>query len=140
MRILAIAVVIAFLVAGCKEKHSSSAVQTNGDETVNRPDIEYESPVPDETGVLPTAVVLVRFSDPMDPFSINTGTFIVRDGSGAPIAGTITYNATTHEATFTPSALLMPSMTYTASLAAGILNTSGVSLGVGHAWLFTTAP
>jgi hypothetical protein len=76
----------------------------------------------------------------MDPVTINPGTFIVRDASGTSIAGTVTYSPATQEATFTPSALLMPSMTYTASLAAGILNTSGVSLGVGHAWLFTTGP
>ena len=140
VRILAIAVMAMLLVAGCNKKHNVSGVQTNGDETVKRPDIEYESPIPDEKGVLLTAVVLVRFTEPMDPLTINTGTFIVRDGSGAPIAGTISYSVGTNEATFTPTALLMPMMTYTASLAAYIQNTAGVSLGVGHAWLFTTGP
>ncbi|MCC6740179.1 MAG: Ig-like domain-containing protein [Planctomycetia bacterium] len=140
MRILAIAVVAALAVAGCKEKHSSSAVQTNGDETVYRPDIEFESPIPDEKGVALTAVVLVRFSEPMNVATINTGTFIVRDPLGAPIAGVITYNTTTDEATFTPSAPLAPFATYTASLAASISSVNGVSLGVGHAWLFTTGP
>jgi hypothetical protein len=140
VRILAIAVVVSFLAAGCKQKHSSSGVSTNGDEPVYRPDIEYESPIPDETGVLLTAVVMVRFSDDMDPVTITTSSFLVRDGGGTPIAGTIGYAPATKTATFTPTALLMPSMKYTAELAAYIQNTSGVSLGVGHAWQFTTAP
>jgi len=140
VRILALAVVVAFLVAGCKKDGSStSAVSTNGDES-HHPDVIFESPIPGETGVLPTAVVTAIFDDPMDPLTITTGTFILHDGGGMPVSGTIAYTATTRTATFTPAALLMPSMTYTASLAAYIQNTSGESLGVSHAWSFTTAP
>ncbi|KAF0240981.1 MAG: hypothetical protein FD180_4678 [Planctomycetota bacterium] len=140
VRILALAVVVAFLVAGCKKDGSStSAVSTNGDES-HHPDVIFESPIPEETGVLPTAVVTAIFDDPMDPLTITTGTFILHDGGGMPVAGTVTYTATTRTATFTPTALLMPSMTYTASLSAYIQNTSGESLGVSHAWWFITAP
>jgi len=134
----AIVVAAILAVAGCKQKHSTSGVSTNGDES-HHPDVIFESPIPDEEGVSEAAIVTAIFDDPMNPTTITTGSFFLRILGGPPVAGTVTYDVPSRTATFTPSALLLSSTTYVAEISTFVQNTSGESLGVAHAWQFRTA-
>jgi len=63
--------------------------------------------------------------------------FTVKDGSGAAVAGSVSYNSSTQTATFTPSAALASGTTFTASVSAS--DTSGNAMPSPVTWSFTTA-
>lgn len=65
----------------------------------------------------------VRFSEDMDSTTINTTTFLV-----AGVTGSVSYDAVTRIATFTPSASLAFNTTYTVTLTSGIKDLSGTSM------------
>jgi hypothetical protein len=64
-------------------------------------------------------VVAVTFNEAMDPASISSSSLTVRDGAGVPVAGVVSYDAPSFTARFTPSAPLVPEMTYTVAIAGG---------------------
>lgn len=96
------------------------------------------------TGVDPAATVTVSFNEPMDPASINTATFQLRDPANNLVAGTVTYDANTNTASLKPDALLAQGTTYTARVAGGassprVLDLAGNSLTADYTWSFTTS-
>lgn len=80
------------------------------------------------------AQIKVIFSEDMDASTIGTDAFTV---SGSTVTGTVSYDADTRTAVFTPAALLHNTRTYTATLAASVKDASGNSLGADHTWSFT---
>ncbi len=105
------------------------------------PTITLTSPVNGATGVAINQAVSATFSKAMNPLSINTTTFTLTGPSGAAVIGTISYNAATFIATFTPSANLVSNTIYTADITTGVTDSTGNSLGSGVApnpWSFTT--
>ena len=79
--------------------------------------------------------ISVTFSAAMDPSTITTSTFIVKQGT-TTVSGTVGMAGLT--ATFTPAALLLPSTVYTATITTGAKNTSGKSLSADFVWSVTT--
>jgi hypothetical protein len=63
--------------------------------------------------------VKVTFNEQMNAASINATTFTVSSAVGSGVTGTITYDATTNTATFTPSAPLAPGTPYTVIIKGG---------------------
>jgi hypothetical protein len=58
--------------------------------------------------VLTKSAITVTFSEAMDPATINATNITLKVTlSGNPRAGTVTYDATTHVATFTPTVQLL---------------------------------
>ncbi|WP_263353146.1 Ig-like domain-containing protein [Acidicapsa acidisoli] len=81
------------------------------------------------------------FSEAMNPLTITTGTFTLTGPGGTAIAGTVSYDAINFIATFTPTAPLIASTIYTATVSNGVTNLAGVALGTTGApnpWTFTT--
>jgi hypothetical protein len=81
------------------------------------------------------STVIADFNEPIDPATITSANFIVTNGT-TPIAGSITVSGTT--ATFTPSALLAPSSTYTITLSPGIKDLAGNMMNTNSSWSFPT--
>ena len=81
--------------------------------------------------------ITVEFSEAMNPDSINTNTFIVFNGNSA-VSGTVSYDASTNKAIFTPDNPLNYTTSYTVNLTTGISSASGVSLTDDITWAFTT--
>jgi len=54
------------------------------------------------------------------------------------VAGTVSYNATTRVATFTPTAALEKGKTYTATLSTAVKDSLGNALAAAYSWSFTT--
>ncbi len=106
------------------------------------PTVLSTSPTDGATGVAITATVKVTFSEAMDATTINGTTFSLKiTSSSAAVAGTVTYDATTHVATFTPTASLLPSTGYTATVTTGAKDAAGNALSPGTVtFAFTTAP
>jgi Bacterial Ig-like domain len=98
------------------------------------------SPANGATGVSANAVVTVPFSEAMDATTINASNITLRvTSSGTSVGGTVTYNSTTHVASFTPSAPLATPVNYTLTVASGVKDVAGNAMGVNFQSTFTTA-
>lgn len=91
------------------------------------------SPANLDASVPLSSAVTVAFSEPMDPATITTGTFLVTSG-GTPVAGTVSYADAA--ATFTPDAILAGGLTYTATVKTGVADAAGNALATEYTWTF----
>jgi hypothetical protein len=111
---------------------------TTRDETP--PTVLGFTPANGQTGVGPNPPITVTFSEAMDANTINTSTITLKvASSGAAVAGTVTYAAATHVATFTPSAPLSAPVTYTIGVSTGVKDVAGNALATAASSSFTTA-
>lgn len=90
------------------------------------------------SGASPVAIgsrLTAIFSEKMDPLSINTGTFLLKQGN-TPITGTVNYSGVT--AVFTPASNLAYNTTYTATITIGAKDLADNPLAQNYNWSFTT--
>lgn len=105
------------------------------------PKVVAENPANLATGVTINSVVRATFDKAMDPLTITTLTFTLKNG-GVSVSGQVTYDALSKVATLTPSLKLLPNTTYTATVTAGARDLAGHGLAPGlvpNPWTFTTA-
>lgn len=93
-------------------------------------------PIENSDGTARNTAINITFNEAMDPLTINSSTFIVKQGTTV-VDGTVTYTGTT--ATFTPTNSLEPGLTYTATLTTDAKDLAGNSLASSKEWSFTTA-
>jgi hypothetical protein len=103
------------------------------------PSVISTVPVAGATGVPVNQVISAAFSQPMKPSTITSTTFLLAGPGAAPIAGTVSYNATGSVASFTPTSLLAYNTIYTATITTGVTNTVGVQPAASYTWSFTTS-
>jgi hypothetical protein len=90
--------------------------------------------------VVTGAAASATFSQPMDPATVNSSSFTVRETTGSNVAGTVAMNAANTMATFTPtSSALNPNTSYTATVTTAAKNAGGVAMANPIAWTFTTS-
>jgi Ice-binding-like/Bacterial Ig-like domain len=83
--------------------------------------------------------VTATFSQPMDPATVNSLTFRVKETTGDDVAGTVVMNEANTEATFTPtSSALNPNTSHTAAITTAARNAAGVAMAHPITWSFTT--
>ncbi|MEO5904907.1 MAG: Ig-like domain-containing protein [Gemmatimonadaceae bacterium] len=127
-------------VAGNALAANSTATFTTVPDTT-APTIIATSPINNATGVPVGTVVKVTFSEAMDATTINATNFKLNvTAGGAVVTGTVTYDAATRVATFTPSASLALSTKYTATVTTGVKDAAGNPLATNATFDFTTAP
>ncbi len=102
------------------------------------PTISGQSPSSGTTAVSPSTTVSVTFSETMSASSITTSSFTLTQG-GSPVSGSVSYDAGTQTATFTPSGNLAYSTSCTATLTTGVQDSEGVALASTSSLSFTTA-
>ena len=78
----------------------------------------------------------VTFNEPMNPTTITTATFSLKQGSTV-VPGTVTYSDST--ATFTPSAPLSTGTIYTGTITTAVKDVAGNALAANYTWSFTTS-
>ena len=100
------------------------------------PTVISTDPANNATGVAVNKVIAATFSVPMDPTTITSSTFTLKQGTTA-VSGAVTYSGST--ASFTPSSNLLASTVYTATITTGAKNVAGISLVNNYVWSFTTA-
>jgi hypothetical protein len=101
------------------------------------PTVVSRVPASGDTGVLVDTVVTATFSEAMNSSTITTSSFTLKIGT-TPVSGSVSYNAGTYTATFTPSAYLTDDTIYTASLSTAVTDAAGNALGAASTWNFTT--
>jgi len=99
------------------------------------PSVSSTSPVADATNIAVGAVITATFSEAMDSSTITASSFTLDS-----VAGSVSYDSGTYTATFTPSANLSYSTTYTATLSTAITDAAGNPLASAYSWSFTTEP
>src|SRR5262249_52281351 len=99
------------------------------------------TPASNATGVPLATTARAVFSEAIDPATVTTSTFVLRDQGGAAIGATVSYNAGTRTAALANTAGLLPQTTYTATLsggAGGVKDLAGNALASDFVWSFTT--
>ncbi len=99
------------------------------------PRVISTDPASNATGVVLNKVISATFNMPMNPLTLSTATFTVKQGA-LSIFGVISYTGLT--VTFTPNAPLIGGEVYTCSISTDAQNTAGTSLANNYVWTFTT--
>jgi hypothetical protein len=102
---------------------------------VTRPTVIASMPINGATNVAVNTFITADFSKAMDPTSINTTTFLVKQGT-TPIAGTVTYSGV--KATFAPSVNLARNTVYNVTITTGAKDLVGNALAGDYTWIFQT--
>jgi hypothetical protein len=97
------------------------------------PTVTTRSPAAGATGVATSTAVTATFSEPVQSGTI---AMTLRDPGGVAVPGSVSYNGTTRQATFTPAAALAASTAYTASVSGAADPSGNVMAPV--SWSFTT--
>ncbi len=100
---------------------------------VTPPTVVSTNPTDGWTNAFLNQSVSATFSEPMQAATLNILNFTVNG-----VIGTVTYDAATMIAKFTPAALLSPNTTYTATITQGVKDSSGNALATAKIWTFTT--
>lgn len=105
--------------------------------TVPVPTVTSTDPFNNAIGVDVNKTLTANFSIAMDPLTINTTTFTLRQGTTV-ITGVVLYTGGT-TASFNPVNALNPGLVYTATITTGAKSTAGIPLASNYVWNFTTS-
>ncbi|MBF5041876.1 DUF3494 domain-containing protein [Aggregicoccus sp. 17bor-14] len=100
------------------------------------PQVRSTGPTANATGVATNRRLTATFSEAMDPVSLTSATFTVRQGS-TPVSGNVTYGPGTL-ATFVPASSLAVNARFDATLSTGVRDLNGNALAAAYSWSFTT--
>ncbi len=92
-------------------------------------------PANNATNVVLNKTITATFNQPMDPLSVTTSTFTIKQGT-TPVTGTVSYTGST--ASFKPTSALTASTLYTGTITTGVKNAGGTVMANNYVWTFTT--
>jgi hypothetical protein len=99
------------------------------------PKVITTDPADNATGVALNKTITANFSIAMDPLTINTNTFTLKNGTTV-VPGVVTYSGTT--LSFNPTSDLAVGTNYTATINTEAKNLAGISLANNFVWDFNT--
>lgn len=105
------------------------------------PEIVSTVPANAAINVALNQAVSATFTEAMNPLTITTATFLLTGPGRTAVAATVSYDAVDFIATLTPTAPLIASSSYTATVTNGATDLTGNPLGTSGApnpWTFTT--
>ena len=144
MRILKVSMIwipaflLAVAIAGCSDPDKHAGTGGPGD-PLTPPTVTAVTPPNASTLVCPNnAVITATFSKPMNAATLTTTSFTLTSG-GANVTGAVSYVAATMVATFTPSASLAGTTSYTATITTAAQDQFGNALASNFVWTFTTS-
>jgi hypothetical protein len=100
-----------------------------------KPTVRSTVPLANATTVMIDSKLSAQFSEAMNPATITTKTFTVKQGN-TTVPGTVSYSGVT--ALFTPAAALSSSTVYSAVITTGATDLAGNAVESDHVWNFTT--
>ena len=130
MLILSVFIII---LPGCGVGGGGTTSVGGGETTA--PTVILTVPANAATSVFTNTKITATFSEAMDPLTITTTTFTLKQGATA-VSGTVAYSGVT--AVFTPASNLAASTTYTATITTGAKDLAGNALASDYVWSFTT--
>jgi hypothetical protein len=118
-----------------------AAFTTGATSDTTAPDVSSTSPADAQTDVFNNKTVAATFGESMDPLTITAANFRLTGPGGAPVTGTVTYDASSRIAALRPASDLAPNTTYTSRIsggANGAKDLAGNPLASDKVWTFTT--
>ena len=106
---------------------------------ITPPTVIATTPVNGATGVNTVTGIMAAFSEPINPATFTSSSFVLRNPAGVSVGAAIGYGAATRVATLTPSAPLAGLTTYTATISTAVKDVAGNALASPVLWSFTTA-
>lgn len=122
-----IALALAAFVVGCG---GDNAADTSA------PIVSSTTPANAANGVAISADITATFSESVDPATVSTMTFTLKQGATV-VPGVVSYTGTT--ATFNPTSNLVAGLSYVATITTGVKDMSGNAMAVKKTWSFLTA-
>ena len=104
--------------------------------TSGPPTVTSTQPANNASKICPSQAIQATFSKAMDPSTITTSTFTLKNGP-TPVPGAVTYNGLT--ATLKPASDLALNTLYTATISSAAKSVGGDALAADKSWTFTTA-
>ena len=105
------------------------------------PTVTVRTPANGSSGIYVGGSATATFSEAVNPGSITTSTFLLRDSANTLVPANVTYNAQTNVATLSPQSALLYGATYTVTVkggSGGVSDYAGNTLASDVAWSFTT--
>jgi hypothetical protein len=102
--------------------------------TAVAPTVTARTPASGATNISRSTAITATFNEDVLSSSIS---FVLKDQAGNTVAGVLSYNSTTHVATFTPSSRLKATQTYTVTIS-GVTDSVGNVMVAPLTWSFTT--
>jgi len=124
------------LLLGCQHDDDNPA-PTPLPPVVTTPTVTSVTPLDSTTEVLIGTAVSATFSEAMDTSTITEESFVLSAGAQA-VTGSVTVDAGSNTATFTPTAALSSSTIYTATVTSATTSVAGQALASDFVWSFTT--
>jgi fibronectin type 3 domain-containing protein len=103
------------------------------------PDVAATSPDDAAEGVSPNGAVRANFTRSLDPTTVTSSSFTLRDSLGALVPAVVSYDTSALQATLHPTAALTLGGTYTARLSTAVTTADGVAMAAPYVWSFTVA-
>ncbi|MBZ2169065.1 Ig-like domain-containing protein [Marinobacter sp. F4216] len=128
--------VVVFALAGCGGGSSDGGDQEGASSDAGIA-VVATSPASDASEANRSAPVTATFNKDVFATTVSDTSFTL--ASDSPIDGTVTFDALTNTATFTPAEALAMLTTYSATLSTDITDLSGDPLNASYNWSFTTA-
>ena len=102
------------------------------------PTVTSTNPVDTDPNVALNAAANATFSEAMDPSTITPTTFVVTGPGATPVTGKVSYDTTTHIATFSPASALAAGTIFDATITTDAKDLAGNALANNFGWSFTT--
>ncbi|WP_263377437.1 Ig-like domain-containing protein [Granulicella paludicola] len=115
-----------------------SSFTTASNACMPAPTVISVTPVAGVTAVCPNKVIGATFSEPIDPTSLSSTSFLITGPGAAPVAGKVSYSSAANQALFAPGTVLALNTTYTATLTTAVRDLYGNILAAPFVWSFTT--
>jgi len=106
--------------------------------SVQPPQVTVVTPANASTSAAINTTVTATFNEAMSSTSITASTFTLTGPGNSSVQGTVSYNAGTMVATFTPTSSLSYNTAYTAMISTGVMSSGNVALAAPYSWSFTT--
>ena len=128
------AIMLTAFVAGCNSDSNKSSTSP----IIPTVTVTSTDPADTATSVPLNSKVVANFSEAMDATTIDSLSFTVVGASEPALTGTVTTDANSNSATFTPGSNFTASTLYTATITTAATSVSGKSLAADYVWSFTS--
>ena len=131
-----LALSLALVTTGC----SSNRVTGPPTPDTTSPSVSFTEPASLATNVAINRPVRATFSEAMTASTVlGAGAFTLKGPGVTPVTGTVTYDAASHSATFTPAGNLSATVLYTATITTAVKDLAGNAMFANKVWTFTTS-
>ena len=128
------AIMLTAFVAGCNSDSNKSSTSP----IIPTVTVTSTDPADTATSVPLNSKVVANFSEAVDATTIDSLSFTVVGASEPALTGTVTTDANSNSATFTPGSNFTASTLYTATITTAATSVSGKSLAADYVWSFTS--